>query len=102
MFKSSPISSDSSPSLVIVPVPNLPSLPYPQQAILASSKIAHVKSLPAVIEVAVLSVGKSTNIKLEPISFDSSPMVTVLPMPNCPPELSPQQAISPSLHKTHV
>ena len=102
IFKSSPISSDSSPSSVMVPVPNLPLLPSPQHAILASSKIAHVKSFPAVIAVAVRSEGRSTSTKLVLISLDSSPIVSVFPMPNCPAELSPQQPISPSAHNIQV
>ena len=102
IFRSSPISLDSSPSSPVDPVPNLPLAPSPQQATLESSRIAQVKSSPAVIAVAVLEVGKSTNAKLEFISLDSSPMVSVLPIPNCPAELSPQHPISPSFQSTHV
>ena len=72
----------------IVPSPNCPSELSPQHFKLASSRIAHVCPCPAEIEIAVRPIPKSTAVIVW--------RCTVVPSPNCPLELSPQQLIEES------
>ena len=87
MLRASPSSEGSSPSFDVPSFPSLPSAPSPQQARLASSRMAQVTPSPAAMDVAVLPDGRSTSSRSSPISPASSPMSSVLPIPSWPPQL---------------
>ena len=98
----SPISSASSPMVVVFPMPNSPFWFLPQHFTSPLSRRAQENWWPTETSTAVRPVPRSTVERLSPILAAVSPMFVVFPIPNCPWPLKPQHFTVPSSRTAHV
>ena len=91
--KAVPNSFAESPRLSVAPVPSRPLPPFPKHFIDKSSSTTQVCALPRASATALRPVPRSTVVLA--VKPAAAPTEVVLPTPNCPDELSPQQVTWP-------